>query len=203
MPYNIARKQEGWDQWTGKKPEKRLKPRTGRWSWKGSEPESDRNLDSEKDQSRMQERKLRTGRKSGSSWKIGQVPWNQVRNQNEPWMAFWQSSSKQASDENDQRMIDVNEKKREEAEEKSWVESVEREVERMLDIKNTQKWPLIVDDRSLWRKTKIAKWSNQGSFHFWKAAACQILYNQIYWQNRRYQLYYTSAEAMSRMHEVP
>ena len=94
-------------------------------------------------------------------------------------------------------------KKREEAEEKSRVESVEREVKRMLDIKNAQKWPLIVDDRSLWRKTKIAKWSNQGSFHFWRLEHVEILYNQMPWQNRPHRLYYTSVEAISRMREVP
>ena len=135
------------------------------------------------------------------------VPLNQVRKPMANPDRLSGKAHQQASDDIRSKQIEVNEK----WEGRSWrknektsrVKSVEREVKRMLDIKIAQKWPLIVDDRSLWRKTKIAKWSNQGSFHFWKAAACQILYNQIYWQNRRYQLYYTSAEAMSRMHEVP
>ena len=80
--------------------------------------------------------------------------------------AFWEAFFRRKKGSIRARSLTEETKEKEWKEEKRSQYCRKRGWKMKLDIKTEQKWPLIVDDRSLWRKTKIAKWSNQGSFRF-------------------------------------
>ena len=106
---------------------------------------------------------------------------------NQPWdRAFWKAFFQRKKGSIRARSLTEETKEKEWKEEKRSQYCRKRGWKMKLDIKIEQKWPLIVDDRSLWRKTKIAKWSNRGSFRlFWRkllhAAAAVRQCGRVLW----------------------